>query len=177
MDGCTGGRRDVRVSGSRGKWQARLGFCFLLTARSHITSSDVGWSNLSSVSSPFPSFPPSSTGLWIIFQLGPVLLMPCHSVCLHGYVYVCSVCMCAFVLHTRTHTQPASGPWPIPSGEAWRLSPSGHLEVGILQSAAATLWLDYIIWWSVCVFVLVCFCPPCIHANTNCAFIYTHTIW
>lgn len=89
--------------GSRGNWQARLWVCFLLTARSHITSSDASKSNLSSPSSPLcpPLFLP-----WPLNHspAGPSFV---HSVSGCLFAWLCLrllrvyVCVCA----AHTHMQ------------------------------------------------------------------------
>lgn len=81
-------------------------------------------------------------------------------VCLHDYVWVCSAYIWGggggYDTHTHTHTmQPQDlDKFPV---EKCGVSTSGHLEVGILQSAAALL-LDYIILLKSVIFV---------HLNTH----------
>lgn len=189
MDGRTGGRRDWGAGGSHGNWQAWLCFCFLLTASSHIMSSDAGRSNLSSLSLPLrpPLFLP-----WPL-NYSPAGPSFAHAVsgCLFAWLCLRVFCenVCVWGTHTYTHAA-APGPWPIPSRKAWRLSPSGHLEVGILQSAAAALWLDYVIWlgrvclcvrvWvcvSICVCLVFVYVCACNHKSHIVDFIYTPTKW
>lgn len=142
MDGCTGGRRDAGASGSRGNWQARLGFCFLLTAHSHITSSDVGRSNLSSASSPSPSFPLpplafESFSSWVQFCSYRVRVSVCMVMsmsvlrgCAHARV---SLCVRSGYSHIHTCGSPrtlTNSLWKSVASPSIRTSGSGHFAVG-----------------------------------------------
>lgn len=143
MDGRTGGRREGWRSGWGvvGTGRHDFAFCFLLTARSHIRL-QMQAKAICPLRLPLSVLPSSSLGLWIILQLGPVLLMPCQGVCLHGYVYVCFVCVCVPQTHTcRSPRTLTNSQWKSVAS----LSLSEHLEVGILQSAVTALGLDYII--------------------------------
>lgn len=174
MDGCTGGRRDVGASGSRGNWQAWLRFCFLLTAHSHITSSDAGRGNLSCVfpspSYPLPPLAFESFSSWVQFCSCRVRV----SVCMVMSTSV-SVCMCVIVVRTHTHMQQPQDLDQFPVEKR-----GVSLRQDIWKWAFCSrhpLHSDLIILsgWDVCLCGCMCVSLVCVHMETYKLWIHIHT--